>query len=57
MKIIAKVESPNYYHISRPVWPDGGIKSCPIFPNIVQKVAKSFWRKILYYLKYPKNLP
>ena len=24
------------------MWPDDGIKNCPIFPNIVQKVAKPF---------------
>ena len=33
------------------VWPDDGIKSCPISPNIAQKVAKSFFTWKLYYLK------
>ena len=40
-----------------PVWPDDGIKSYPIFPNIAQKEAKSFFTWKLFYLKYPKDLP
>ena len=29
----------------------------PNFPNIAQKVAKSFCPRKLYYLKYPKHFP
>ena len=39
------------------VWPDDGIKSCPIFHNNAQKVAKSFLSWKLFNLKYPKQLP
>ena len=29
------------------VWPDDGVKSCPIFPKIAQKVTKSFYTKVV----------
>ena len=35
----------------QPVWPDDGIKSCPMFPDITQEVGKSFFTWKLYYLK------
>ena len=53
-KIATRNEGTFYMRNSLPpwgaVWPDDGIKSCPIFPNIAQKVVKSFFTWKLYYL-------
>ena len=34
-----------------PVWPDDEIKSCPIYPDIAQKVGKMLFTWKLHYLK------
>ena len=44
-------------NVFRPVWPDDGIKSCPIFHNIVLKSSQIIFTRKLYLLKLPKNLP
>ena len=43
MSRFAKSDSaPTYIRLTSPVWPEDGIKSCPKFPEIGQKVATSF---------------
>ena len=44
-------------NVFRPVWPDDGIKSCPIFHNIALKSSQIIFTRKLYLLKLPKNLP
>ena len=40
----------------RSVWPDGGIKSCPISPKVSSKVAVSFFNLKDRISKWPKEL-